>query len=70
MLSVRSSVNETQMFLLIVFYLKSFPHEVQVVICNLRNLYHKIISIPVAMYGLKNVVEHGLLGNAGKGAVL
>ena len=40
------------MFLLIVFYLKSFPHEVQVVICNLRNLYHKIISIPVAMYEL------------------
>ena len=34
------------------FYLKSFPHEVQVVICNLRNLYHKIISIPVAMYEL------------------
>ena len=70
MVSVRSSVNETQMFLLIIFYLKSFSHEVQVVICNLRNLYHKIISIPVAMYGLKNLVEHGLLGNAGKGAVL
>ena len=57
------------MFLLIVFYFKSFPHEVQVE-NFLQNLYHKIISIPVAMYGLKNVVEHGLLGNAGKGAVL
>ena len=27
-------------------------------------------NTPVAMYGLKNVVEHRLLGNAGKGAVL
>ena len=46
------------MFLLIVFYFKSFPHEVQVE-NFLQNLYHKIILPTVAMYWLKNVIEHG-----------
>ena len=52
------------MFLLIVFYFKSFPHEVQVE-NFLQNLYHKMILPTVAMYGLKNVVEHGVLETAG-----
>ena len=53
------------MFLLIVFYFKSFPHEVQVE-NFLQNLYHKMILPTAAMFGLKNVVEHGVLESAGR----
>ena len=56
------------MFLLIVFYLESFPHEGQVYIF-LQNLYDKMILPTLAMYGLEKVVEHGVLESACGGAL-
>ena len=57
-----------RLILLVVFYLKSLPHEVQLDIF-LQNLYHKMILPTEAMNGLKNVVEHGVLESAGGVAV-
>ena len=55
---VRPSVNRTQMFLLIVFYLKSFPHEVQVVILIVLGQPQVIILLsPLKWLGLVIVTE-------------
>ena len=53
-----------RLILMVVFYLKSFPHEVEFEIF-LENLYHKMILPTAAIFGLKNVVEHGVLESAG-----